>query len=291
MILVSGASGTIGRYVVKHLKARGEKFKALVRDEAKGRALECDFVVGDFDQPETIARAMQGVTRFFLNTNVSERVVRQQNTAIDLATRAGVELVVKLSSPGASPDAQMPQTRSHGEIEAHLRAAGIAWVILQPTVFMQNLLRNADTLHAQRKIFGSYRDGKIGFIDADDIGACAAAALTGEGHAGKSFVLTGGESLRFDEIAQKISTKLGETVTYVDMPVEQFVAAAVARGVPSNMAEFYGKMMTILASGGSARTTGAVRELTGREPRTFEAFLDDNIARLVGSTNTYSSPK
>ncbi|WP_394840229.1 SDR family oxidoreductase [Pendulispora rubella] len=289
MILVSGASGTIGRYVVSHLRAKGEKFKALVRDEAKGRALECDFVVGDFDQPESIAHAMRGVTRFFLNSNVTDRVVQQQNTAIDLAALAGVERVVKLSSPGAGPDAPIPPARWHGEIEAHLRASGIGWVILQPTVFMQNLFHNADTLSAQRKIFGSYRDGKIGFIDAYDIGACAAAALTGAEHVGKSFILTGREPIDYDEVARKMTAKLGEPVTYVDMPVEHFVANAVARGLPPKMAEFFGKMMTMLASGSAARRTDAVRELTGREPRTFEAFLDDNIHALF--TNTYSSPK
>jgi NAD(P)H dehydrogenase (quinone) len=103
MILVTGATGSIGRYLVRRLRQQRVPLRALVRDEAKGRALGCEYVVGDFDDPGSIAAAVVGVDRLLLNAagaqpaSGAQPMVRQQKAAIDAAVRAGVTKVVKVS--------------------------------------------------------------------------------------------------------------------------------------------------------------------------------------------------
>lgn len=277
MILVTGATGSIGQYLVHHLKNQGAKFKALVRDEAKGRALGCEYVVGDFDKPDTLRAAFEGIDRLFLNVTPSESMARQLKTAIDIAKAAGVSRAVPVSSPGASMTSKLKIGRWHGEIEEHLQASGLEWSILRPGTFMQNLLGAAPLIKSEGKIIGGYKDGRAAFIDCYDIAACGAVLLTGNDHVGKTFVLTGREALSYPEVAQKFSAKLGKPVTYVDLPVEQVVASAKAKGTPAALAEEFGQFMNVIASGYAARTTQGIKEITGREPRTLDQFLDDNL--------------
>ncbi len=277
MILVTGATGSIGQYLVRHLTTAGAPFKALVRDEAKGQALGCDYVVGDFDQPATLRAALAGVDRLFLNGPASPAMVRQQQTAIDAAKSAGVARIVKVSAPEASPTATRIINQWHGQIDASLEASGVGWALLQPGYFMQNFLANTATVKNDGKLYGAFKDGRVAFIDCDDIAACGAALLTGSGPRYTAFVLTGPEALTLAEVARTLSAHLGTTVTYVDLPVAQVVASMVARGMPVQIAENLGALMTALAAGAGARTTTAVEELTGRAPRTFDAFVADNV--------------
>jgi NAD(P)H dehydrogenase (quinone) len=277
MILVFGATGTIGRPLVRMLAARGAPFRALVRTRDQGERLGCAYAVGDLDDPAGLAAALEGVDRVFLNGPPGPAMARQQAGAIDAAKRAGAAHIVKLSTRGASPESSVALARAHAEVEAHLRGSGLGWSTLRPASFMQNFFRHADDIKREGKFFGAYGEGRVAFLDAEDIAAAAAALLVGDARPGSSFVLTGGEALTHAEVARLFSARLGRPVAYVDRPVEQAVADLIGRGVPAEFARGLGAMMASMAAGAAAQTTDAVFELTGQPPRTFDQFLADNL--------------
>jgi uncharacterized protein YbjT (DUF2867 family) len=259
--------------------------RALVRSQQKGQELGCDFVVGDFDDPGSIAAAMRDSDRLFLNAGGAEPVdgeqpmVRQQKTVIDAAVDAGISQVVKISVWGARAGGRLA-TGAHWRIEQHLRASGLAWSVLQPSGFMQNFRAGAGSLTTDGKLIDGYGGGAVSYIDCYDIAACAAALLTGPARNAESFVLTGPESLTCADIAGKLSAALGWTVGHVSLAPAELAATLKARGFPARFAEDVAALGRGVADGSLAATTASVRELTGRAPRTFDQFIAANLREL-----------
>lgn len=280
MILVTGATGSIGRHLVRRLREREATFTALVRDEAKGRALGCPYVVGNFDDPDSIAAALAGVDRLFLNAGGAvpvdgeQPMVHQQTTAIDAAVEAGVSKIVKVSVWGAKKGGRLAEG-AHWAIEQHLKESGVDRTVLQPSGFMQNFLTGAAVFTDDAgNIVGAYGSSRVSYIDCADIAACAEVALTG-GHRG-TFVLTGPESLTHKEIAEKLSTMAGREVDYVDLPPEELADTLTTKGTPARFAQDVATLFAEVASGTLEATTTSVTDLTGHRPRTFDEFLTDN---------------
>ncbi|MFB7633527.1 NAD(P)H-binding protein [Streptomyces sp. NPDC056149] len=272
MILVTGATGTIGRHLVRALAESGTRFRALVRDTAKGRELGCEFAVGDFDDPASVAAALRGVDRLLLNSGGAlpiagqQPMVRQQASAIDLARAAGVTQVVKVSAWQPGPAAKL-SVRAHWEIEEHLKASGLGWSMLQPTGYMQNFFTGEGGFAHGSAVAGPYGTGRVAYIDAYDVAACAAALLTGPPRDSATYALTGAEALTHEEIAGKLG------VPFRDLPPQEAAAELRATGLPDWFVEDLLWLYADLASGGMSEVTTAVRDLTGRAPRTFDGFL------------------
>ncbi|NBE80277.1 NmrA family NAD(P)-binding protein [Micromonospora sp. NEAU-HG-1] len=277
MILVSGATGLIGRHLLRQLGEAGTPARAFVRDPARGEALGCEFVVGDFDRPDSVAAALAGVDRLFLNTSAGPSLVRQQTDAIDAARAAGVRQIVKVSVQDAAPTAGLARGW-HGEIEEHLRRSGVPWAVLRPNGFMQNFLGDAADIAEGGQFFGAYGDGAIAHVDCRDIAGCAAALLTRPIGDDETFVLTGPEGLTHDDIAARFSATLGRHIRYVDLTPEAMSGRLIDRyGLPAGMATEAVETMAYLASGAWGSPTTAVADLTGRAPHTFDDFLADHI--------------
>ncbi|MET0233257.1 MAG: NAD(P)H-binding protein [Kibdelosporangium sp.] len=278
MILVTGATGSIGTALTRLLPPG--TCTALVRDEAKGQALGCPFVVGDFDEPDSVAAAMRGVDALFLNaagaqpTDGEQPMVGQQKRVIDAARAAGVSYIVKVSVLGAKPGGKLA-TGAHWEIEQYLKAAGIRWSILRPNGFMQNFITGAGLLTNDGDLIGPAGDSEISYIDCADIAACAAALLTTRDKAGETFVLTGPAALSNSDIAGKLTVALGRTVRYLPVPAEEMAAGIKAQGLPARFADDVAALWAETGDGSLAPVTPAVRQLTGRDPRTFDEFLAD----------------
>ncbi|UED82844.1 NAD(P)H-binding protein [Streptomyces profundus] len=277
MILVTGATGTIGGPLVRILAEAGAPFRALVRDEAKGRALGCPFVVGDLDDPASLPPAFEGVDRLLLNgpgaLPVAGRqpMIAQQGAAIEAALAAGVSRVVKISAWRPSPDARLSPL-AHWEIERHLADSGLPWATLQPTGFYQNFDNGAGGLVRNGAVTGPYGDGRVAYIDAADIAACAAALLTGERGAvapgaGVAYPLTGPLALSHAEIADALG------VAFHDQTPSVAGAELRAGGLPAWFVDDLLWLYADLAAGGMSEVTTAVRELTGHEPRSLTAYL------------------
>ncbi|MFF2011517.1 SDR family oxidoreductase [Streptomyces sp. NPDC058195] len=272
MILVTGATGTIGRYLVRALAEAGAPFRALVRDARKGEELGCAYTVGDFDDPASMEVALEGVDRLLLNSGGAlpvegrQPMVRQQTGVIDLARTAGVSWVVKISAWQPSPDSKL-SVRAHGEIEQHLKDSGLRWASLQPTSYMQNFLTGDGGFAHGAALEGPYGAGRVAYIDAYDIASCAAVLLTGPVRDSATYALTGPEALTHEVIAAKLG------VPFRDLSPQEAAEGLQAQGLPrwfvDDLLELYAEM----AAGAMSVVTPVVQELTGRAPRTFDAFL------------------
>ena len=273
MVLVFGATGSIGRHLT-HLLPEATAF---VRDPAKATG---PHVVGDLDDPDSVAAALAGVDRVFLNAGGAQPaageqpMVRRQRTVIDAAVKAGVEHVVKLSVWHARADGRLAEG-AHWLIEEHLKASGLGWSILQPSGFMQNFATSTAVFTEDGDILGAYRDSRVSYVDCADIAACAAALLRAPRH-GETFVLTGPEALTHVEIAAKLSAVAGREIRYVDLPAHAFATRLTALGLPRDFAEDVAALFAEVADGRLAPVTTSVADLTGHPARTFDDFLRDN---------------
>ncbi|HEV2861757.1 MAG TPA: SDR family oxidoreductase [Pyrinomonadaceae bacterium] len=282
MILLTGATGTTGRDIVNELKNAGAgRVRVMVRDAARaGLVREAGFetVEGDFERPETLDAALAGVERALLLTPPSPRTFELQRGFIEAAKRAGVRHVVKLSAIGADASGPEGFGRWHGQAEETLKASGLDWTMLQPNFFMQNLLGQAQQMTASGAIYQATGDGRASMIDTRDIAAVAARALTEEGHAGKSYLLTGPEALSYRDAAERLSAVLGRGIKYVPLTPEQFREGARAQGLPDWLLDALERLNELFASGRAAAVSEDVPRVTGRPARTFDEFARDHVA-------------
>jgi uncharacterized protein YbjT (DUF2867 family) len=279
MILITGATGTVGRELAKQLSARGVPYRAMVRSSKDAEAflaLEgAEAVIGDFDRTETLTRALQGMERAFLLTNSSERAEDQQSNFVDLARRTGVKHIVKLSQWAASPDSPVRFLRYHAAVEKKTRESGMAYTFLRPNLFMQGLLAVRDAIIGQGRFFAALGDARISAVDVRDIASAAAAALVEPGHDGQIYNLTGPEALSHREMAEKLSTALGRRIEFVDVPPDAMRKALIEVGLPVWQADGVIEDYVHYSRSEAAEVTTGVRDATGRLPRCFDDFASD----------------
>jgi uncharacterized protein YbjT (DUF2867 family) len=281
MILVVGATGTVGSEVLSQLIAGGERARALVRDREKASERlgeQVEFVVGDLDRPETLQGALAGVDRVFLLTRQTTRQLEQERAIIQAAVRAGVRHLVKLSVFRADERSPLQVARQHRQAEAALEDSSLACTILRPPFFMQNLLgmvRNG-------AIYTAAQDGRVAMIDARDIAAVAVTALTSPDYEGQTFTPTGPEAMTFDDVATIVSAQTGQQVKHVRVPPDAVRDSLQATGVQDWFAADMAKLHTMLATGYEDVVTDDFRTVTGHPPRTVAQFAADFAPRLSG---------
>ncbi|PKV93826.1 uncharacterized protein YbjT (DUF2867 family) [Amycolatopsis echigonensis] len=265
MILVTGATGTIGSETVRLLGP----VRTLVRTPT-GRPGE---VVGDFDRPDTLDAALRGVDTLLL---IGPAVADQQIAVLDRALAHGVRHVVRVTNHQAFADSPVARRREHARIDAHLKASGMAYTLLAPNFFMQNLLALAPEVAETGGFSGSVGDGRIGMIDARDVAAAAAVLATAPAeHAGRTYLLTGPELVTFADVAREWASVTGRAVEYRRISVEEHRAALVENGVPE--AGSNAQVFELLAQGDGAWLSDDFAAITGRAPRGLRAFLTDYV--------------
>ncbi|HET9951109.1 MAG TPA: SDR family oxidoreductase [Candidatus Eisenbacteria bacterium] len=278
MILVTGAAGTTGSEVVRQLAAKGMRARALIRNPEKAKLFSgpgVETVVADLEKPATLDAALKGADKVFLTSSVDPRVGLLHANVIESAKRAGVKQIVRLSAISASPASPVQFLKWHGEVDERLSRSGLSYAILRPTFFMQNLFGFRGSIQSDGTIYGSFKEGKLAPIDTRDVALTAAAVLTSEGHSGRIYELTGPESLPFAKVAEAVGRGIGRPVAYVDVPPEAARANALAAGWPAWMADGFVELMAFFAGGGAENANGTVEKLTGKKPRTVEAFAKD----------------
>ena len=280
MILVTGGTGTTGKEIIGELHKLGAAgVRALVRDPGRAsfiREAGFETVGGDFDRPETLDAALEGVERALLLTPPSPKTFEFQRDFIGASKRAGVRRVVKFSAFGADASAPEGFGKWHGQAEDYLKASGLAWTMLRPNFFMQNLLGQARQIAAEGRIYQPVGDARASFIDVRDIASVAARALVEDGHEGEAYVLTGPEALSYAEVAAKLSEAAGREVTYVPISPEQFRQGALAAGLPEWLVGALERLNEIFAAGHAAEVTDRVRAVGKKEPITFDQFARDH---------------
>jgi uncharacterized protein YbjT (DUF2867 family) len=278
-ILITGATGNIGRELRKQLSAQKVPFRAMVRS-SKARtevaATEgAEVVIGDFNDSKSIADVLGGVDRAFLLTNSSEQAEAQQSLFVDVAGQIGVKHIVKLSQWAADLDSPVRFLRYHAAVEQKIRESGMGYTFLRPNLFMQGLLAFRETIAMQGKFFAAAGDAKISAVDVRDIAAVAAHALTGERHAGRIYDLTGPEALTHGEMAEKLSKALDRQIQYVDVAPEAMMEALLRIGVPLWQANGLIEDYAHYRRGEASAIAAGVQDATGTAPHSFEDFARD----------------
>ena len=278
MILITGATGTVGSEVVKGLSAQGVGVRAITRDLRKAEANQLphvQFVQGDLDDPESIRAACEGMGRAFLLTNSTERAEQQQLAFTRVAQESGVRHIVKLSQLHADAGSQERFLRYHGVVEEAIRESGLTYTFLRPNLFMQGLLNFRESIRQQNAFFAAAGDARISAVDVRDLADVAVAALTTSQHDNKTYSLTGPEALTFAEMARQLSKAVGRDITFVDVPPESMRAALAGLGFPEWQADGLLEEFAMYRRGEAAGVESGGREALGRSPRSFEEFARD----------------
>lgn len=274
MILMTGSTGHVGWALLRRLPP--VQVRAIVHSQSSREAIErygAQAVDTDFDLPETLESAMAGCDHLFLLSPPWPGQAEREKAAIDAAKRAEVQHVVSVSILGAHPTSSSAICRWHGEIDEHLVASGLDFTILRPSGFMQVHLMPVETVKATNRWYGMTGDGAAGYIDSEDVAAAAGAALTSPRHTGRTYDLTGPESITMAQAAAQLSVVIGREVVYIDLPAEQFHASLLAAGLPGWLADPAVSLYSSIREGHAATITNSVEELTGQPPRSYREFL------------------
>lgn len=284
MILITGSTGYIGSELVRLLSQARVPARALARNPGKGQKLpSISWVTGDLAKPETLPAAFAGCVKLFLLTGNVENTVELQHNAIAAARQAGIAHVVKLSAFGASSHSNSLIGRWHHEIEKELQESGLAWTMLRPHHFMQNLLAQAENIIHDDVVYAAAGEGRIPFIDTRDIAAVAVITLTQEGHTGKKYVITGSEAISYRQVTELIGATIGRKLRYVDESFDEARARLTKAGQPSWLIESSLALAAYQRAGGPTETiTSVVADLTGKPARTFAEFARDHAAVFRG---------
>jgi uncharacterized protein YbjT (DUF2867 family) len=275
MLLITGASGNVGREVLKQIAGTGVPVRAAFQSVSKAAAAPSgvEVVTMEYNQPETVRAALTGVDHVFLVGPPTGDLPAMERKAVDEIKRAGGVHIVKLSAMGGRA-ATFP--RQHADSEDYIQASGVPYTFLRPNGFMQNFINyNAGTINTQGAFYGSQGDGKVSHIDIRDIGAVAVKVLTEAGHQGKSYTLTGPEALTNARIAQILSVDVGREIKYVNLTDEQYKQAAIAAGVPEWSAAAVTDLQRLYRESGASAVSRDVEQVLGRRPISFEQFSRD----------------
>lgn len=278
MIVVTGATGNVGRTLVQLLAEAGEQVTAVSRGiSAMALPDGVRHHRGDLTEPESLSPAFAGADALFLHdTGISAHLMKPA-TLVELAKAAGIRRVVLLSSQGV---VTRPESASHGGVgqsfEDAVRESGLQWTILRPAGFASNAFAWVESVRAQRVIAAPFGDIGLPVIDPADIAEVAAAALREDGHAGQAYELTGPELSTPRQRATVIADSLGAPVEFVEQtPAEAH--AEMVRFMPEPVVE---TTLAILGTPEPAerRISPDVEKVLGRAPHTFADWAQRNIA-------------
>jgi uncharacterized protein YbjT (DUF2867 family) len=277
MLLVTGATGNIGRDLVRELDAKGADVRVLVRDPARAAALpeRAERVVGDLGEPDTLAPAFAGADRLFLLTPG----IGTAHTAhaVAAAQAAGVRHIVHLSSTNVLGDPMPAMGRWHHEREEIVRTSGVPATILRAGGFMRNALEWLPTIDEGGYVIDPVGPGRFAPIDTADLAAVAAAVLTEDGHEGQVYALTGDELLTVTEQVRILAKAIGRDLE-VRQPAttDEAVRSRFPAGGPQALLEALIEGFEIMRADTEGFRTDTVERLLGRAPRSFADWCARN---------------
>ncbi|MFO0601520.1 MAG: NmrA family NAD(P)-binding protein [Polyangiales bacterium] len=274
-VLVTGATGNVGRAVASSLRALGVPCVAAVRDPRAAAGGGTPAVAFDFHDPATYAGALRGARGLFLLRPPAIADVRATlNALVDRAIEAGVEHVAFLSVEGADRQRWVP----HHAVERHLGARGVSSTILRPGFFAQNLgdAYRAD-IRDDDRVFVPAGRGRVAFVDVRDVGEVAARSFAEPQLRRAAYTLTGPRAVTFDEVARALSARLGRAIRYEPASALGYARHLRRRGAPWAQAAVQTALHVGLRFGNAARVDPALGHLLRRPARDLEAFIADHV--------------
>ena len=275
-ILVIGATGKTGRRITARLSAAGHPVRAGAR--APGDALpDVEPVHFDWYDAATHAPALAGVDRVHVIPPAG-RLDHAPHVAafLEAARAARVARVVLMTARGVDVSDAIPLRQN----ELALQASGLPHTILRPSWFMQNFTEGAFLPGADGVIAAPAGDGPTPFVDAEDIADVAVAALTGDGHAGEVYELSGPEALTWARAAELLGAHAGRPLTFVDVDPDDWMAGAAGAGLPADYAGMMAQLFGAVRAGHEAPLSDGIRRALGREPRSLAEFAARDAALL-----------
>lgn len=268
MIVVTGATGNVGRALVELLVAAGEDVVGVARHAPDGGLPGgAVFRAGDLGDPGGLKEVFAGADAAFLLVAGGDPAA-----VVDAARSAGVRRLVLLSSQGAGT---RPDAYAHAvAYEQAVRASGLAWTVLRPGGFASNAFQWAEGVRAARTVAAPFGDVALPAVHPADLAEAAAVVLRGDGHAGQVYELTGGEALTPRERVRVLADVLGEPVRFVEQSRAE-AAEQLGRFMPPPVLE--ATLGILGAPTGHERTPAPdLARLLGRAPRTFADWAAAN---------------
>jgi len=304
MLAITGATGEVGGRVAERLAMMGFAQRLIVRNPSRAPHLpEAEVVrASSFGDAVSMRRALEGIDTLFLVSardrfgvaHISAKNgvkppaydrLQQQITAVDSAVAAGVKHIVYLSVLNAAPDATFVLAHDHFYTETHIRATGVSFTFLRASLYTDNVPKS---VLADDVIRAPAGDGRAAWVTRDDIADVAVAVLTGTGHEGRTYDVTGPEALTMPETAERLSTVVGRKIVYLaQTPQEARDTRSTSRlaeyeaerrmltghGLDDYEVEVFVTHFLQIATGELATVSDAVPELTGRPAQSLMEFL------------------
>lgn len=270
-VLVTGGTGKTGQRVATLLAGRGVEARVAMRLPRQPGQVRFDWRdAGTFND------ALDGVGAAYLVAPTDDLdILPAMQPFLERALERGLGRLVLLSASSLEEGGPMM-----GAVHAWLRAEAPAWSVLRPTWFMQNFTehQHAHTIREAGAIYSATGDGRVTFIDAEDIAAVAAEALAGPGLPNGDLVLTGPEALSYGAVADLIAAAVGRPVRHHRLSVPEMAQRFEQVGLPAGYAAALAAMDGAIAEGSENRVTGEVERVVGRPPTSFAAFAADHAA-------------
>ncbi len=287
--LVTGATGNVGKEVVRALSSAGASVRAALRTVSSAPVLlpSCEAVHLDFSDPATFAPALKGINGLFLmRPNPVISVKKTLNRLLDVAVDLGVTHCVFLSVAGADKNSLVP----HHAVERHLMRGPMRWTMLRAGFFAQNLTGPYSADIQAGLILLPAGHGKVAYVDARDLGDAAALALRDPArHGSHAYHLTGPDSLSFDEVATMLSEELGRAVRYQPASLWGYWRHCRRNGIGLVPTFAYTMIHASLRGGSGATTAPTLSSLLGRPARGLRQFIKENRAHWARDAGARTS--
>jgi uncharacterized protein YbjT (DUF2867 family) len=282
MILITGASGTVGRAVLAEVTRSGRAHRAMYRskEDAAKAPSGTETVIADFADRASLAQAFRGIDGVYLVCSPIRELVALESNAIEACEASGVQRVVLNSALGAGDyDKSFPSW--HRQVEDKLKATHLKYCILRPNSFLQNIVAfYAPTIRSQGAFYSSMGSARTSYLDVRDIAVVVAKALKGGEHDGKTYELNGPEALTCADIAERIARIAGVPARYVDIPMDAQRKAMLDQGMPEWQVTALLDLQQYYVGGKGGAIDGVLERLLGKPPITIDGFLRESAAQF-----------
>ena len=288
IILVTGATGTTGREIVRKLSESGAHVRVLVRDIAKAQALSLDSLPhvtvfeGDLGNSESLAPALFRADKAMLISSSNPEMEDVQINFIETAKKFNLNHIVKLSGIIADINSPFRYARMHAEIERRLENSGISFTHLRAGEFMQSYFRQVPNIIERDSLFLPMENQRIASIDVYDVAEVAVRILTGMGHKGNVYPVTGTEALTIYEVAEKFSAVLGRKINYVNISPEDANKARRDAGMSEYTVDALDELFAERRKGKESKVYYTMQNVFGLRPTSFDEFIIRNLPVFKG---------
>jgi uncharacterized protein YbjT (DUF2867 family) len=280
-ILITTGNGMFGGAVIKALQSGEVRVRIMVRDPEKLRPAPpgMEVLTGDMDRPETLDPLMEGVDAVFLTAPMDERLADREISVITAAKKHGVKQIVKIG--GAVRHEEDALATMHGKAIGFLQSSGIPLTLISPNSLMEtSFLDHAASIRYMHAFYGMSGRGRVGLVALKDVAEVTARVLTGTGHEGKNYELTGPESIDLFTVAERFSQVLGTRIRYIDLEEKKLVSMMMKYDKSLTPEKLEIEVLCHLRAwknGKADLVTGTVEQLTGRKPAAVEEFIGDHF--------------